>query len=148
MTLREQCENALQKKAERIRQEIARAEEENLKDALRIAQEYSSGPYKQIQLTAMGHPFAKRHRGRPPVRLPLDIINLQSGEFERAWQTILGIWQSGRLVSYLKNRNRVAILLQEGTDLMVSRPILRTIARLLQPIRVTRLKEAVRRGLR
>jgi hypothetical protein len=63
--------------------EIEKGFSEGIADVVKQAMALSSGPYSLGELAAMDHPYAKRH-GVP--LLPPEIINVQTGDFRRAWR--------------------------------------------------------------
>lgn len=109
--------------------------------ALERAYWWSSGPYKQRTLTALDHPYARRHvstvtrRGKTKsVRgLPIGVgfparINVQSGRYREGWRTTKR--GRGNTVSVtLSNATPYAqYLTAAGTSLMIGRPVLNRIA--------------------
>ena len=96
------------------------AESANLQTTLEAARLYSSGPYSSADLTALGHPYATR---APAPLLPAGIINEQSDVFLSSWETEGPTEEGGALSSAVWNTALYAPFLDEGTELMIPRPL-------------------------
>ena len=105
------------------RREVVWAVDRAVKGALEDARAMSSGPFSLAQLRRLGHPYAVRNAGL--FSFAPAVVNLQSGEFRRAWQADAPkVSDSGtRVTARLSNQSGVADYLQYGTQFMVPRPI-------------------------
>ena len=139
--------------ANSLEYELLRAERDNLRLGLELAVIHSSGPISSEQLKDEDHPYARRH-GRA-LRDP-SIINTQSGKFVALWReaglTHSGGKMSGRVENpgyIVRGRRRwnLAQLLNDGTRLMVPRPIVARVRRELLPRRTARIRQAVKDAL-
>lgn len=130
---------------ERLKANLRQAERENLRDGKRIARKYSTGSISSAELRQLGHPYATR---APQFVQHPAIINRQSGTFFGAWSTHLGSWQSGGMVSVIRNSAPYAGYLDRGTRYMIERPIRDFVQRDLKQIRKARLQKAVADALR
>lgn len=99
------------------------------KQALKVAKDLSSGPYKQRTLTRMGHPYARRN----PFRIGADYparINVQTGAFRSSWKTDTRVNLKSISVR-VRNTDPKARkwLTERGTGRMVGRPVLKALAK-------------------
>lgn len=138
-----QAASEIEKFSRRLDRELQKAEQDSLTEAAQIAADLSSGPFKQFQLTAMGHPYAVSNPNPPQDAA---IINTQTGTFKKAWQTQAGEWDGDSLSNKLVNADRVADWLDQGTKKMIARPIQARICERLEPVRLRNLEEAIRKA--
>lgn len=75
------------------------------KKSLDKAVELSNGGYSLAQLEAMDHPYARRH-GMP--LLPPEIINKQTGNFQRAWKKENASVSGSKVKAKITNYDRKA----------------------------------------
>jgi hypothetical protein len=122
----------LRRIARRFEHWVREAERESAYEALRLAREFSSGPFSTALLRKMGHPYARR-KPNPPQDPA--IINRQSGDFINAWRVSGPRQTTTGLKTKLINDVRYAIYLQNGTETMIERPIREKILSALAPIR-------------
>jgi hypothetical protein len=152
-----QFQNYLRSRPRKIEDALRKAETENARDGVRIAQKQSSGPYSQAQLTAADHPYATRRRNRVTksgkqitmgiAGYPLDVVNFQTGEFFSRWQ-YSGPWNfGGMLTTRILNDSRVAHWLDAGTKFMVARSFRKTILKQLKERRRKRVYKALVKAL-
>jgi len=127
------------------------------KQGVIIARDLSKGPYSQAVLTAMGHPYARRHGMTRRRRIEVFgstvgreyIINKQAGAFLANWHTGgPSSAFSGAMMAQVINDDKVAKYLKFGTRFMIQRPIGPTVASLLRPIANDNVRQAVRRAVR
>ena len=123
---------------------LIRAEEENLRDALRAAEQLSSGAFSTTELRRMGHPYARRNP-RPPADPA--IINVQRGDFRAGWHIRAPRKVGRKIAGRLENIDPKAGFMH-GTRRMIPRPIGKAIMRLIAKKRAKRLRAAVRAALR
>jgi len=122
-----------------VEQDIANAIKRGIDNAtsqgVAIAIKNMSGPYSQAMLTAMGHPYAVRHRGKVTgvALLPKIPVNVQTGKVRADWKTTPAEAQGDEIVGTLKNENPIIDYLQDGTNKMIPRPIREAIEEELQP---------------
>lgn len=133
----------------RLRVELMRGSVRNnltrlLREGKATAQQMSSGPYSQAQLTRMGHPYARR-RPRPP--LAAYIINIQSGRFRAGWRVQGPREESGNLVGRIMNAVPYGAFLDAGTRLMIARPIVQAITKHLQGYALAVMRRTVKDAL-
>lgn len=101
-----------------------KAAKKTAKDAVRVAQYYSSGRVTTLQLRREDHPYATRHGS--PRRDP-EIINSQTGLFKSSWKT-RELFRDGEVIFVVYNDAPYAKFLQQGTKTMFERPIGRLVA--------------------
>ena len=136
MTPREMIAELKRRKIQ-LSSECAKAEALTIKEAKRLAVAYSSGPFSSAQLRKMGHPYARR---APNSRFPA-VINVQTGQFRSNWHT--GKANSpDMLKTWLINDDRVADFMK-GTKLMVERPIIQAVQKLIEKDRIQNLERAI-----
>lgn len=135
-----QAADALRKKATAIQQETRRAEEASAREALALAQRYSSGPVSTRALRAMGHPYARR-APRPPGSPA--VVNRQSGRFRAAWRIV----KTGDRMRLVNDAPYSRYFNDRGTRLMMRRPITRAVAQAIRRSRERRLKAGVQLAL-
>lgn len=136
----QQAADALRKKAEAVQQEARRAEEATAREALQIAQRYSSGPFSTRALAAMGHPYARR-APRPPGNPAL--VNRQSGRFRASWRVV----RSGNRLRLVNDAPYARYFNDRGTRLMIRRPITRAVGQAIRRSRERRLKHGIQLAL-
>jgi hypothetical protein len=116
-------------RADNLTKEIKDTGDELGKIALARAEWWSSGPYKQSELTRMGHPYAKRNPKRIGQKWA-GRINEQTGEFKHGWKWSHVEAGSGDMVGTLSNdSDHAKYLTRDGTSRMVGRPVREGIAR-------------------
>jgi hypothetical protein len=123
---------------------------EVLEVALEEAYELSSGTLTYAEMAALDHPYATRHAG---VRVPGDpaIINRHGDDgFAEAWRidpaTEDGADPIARLVNdYTVDGFNVADALENGTGIMIARPIRERIEERIQPILEAAVEKAAQR---
>lgn len=135
----------LRRTAQALNEEVRRAEADSVKEALRIAEELSSGGYSKAALRRLDHPY--RIGGSPPADPA--IINRQSkeGGFRDSWKIEGPRLTTKGLRTRLVNRAPHARFLFEGTDRMIARPTPARIKQRLAKFRRRRYDEALRRSL-
>ena len=122
------------------------AEAITVKEALAAAVRLSSGGHSLAQLRAAGHPYARR---APDPSFDASVINVQSGEFLRAWRSAGPSLVGGVVKSRVVNNSAPAKYMG-GTRTMIARPIDRAIRAAVSPDRnrrLARLRRAVRKGI-
>lgn len=139
----QQVAATLKKIAKQIPTQLREAEKSTLETAHRVAVAYSSGPYKTAALRRMGHPYSRRAPNPPGDP---GIINRQSGRFAGSWRRSTGSWSGGSLVSRLSNSSPEAHYMR-GTKFMIARPITVLVVKAIRPVRISKLRAALRRAL-
>jgi hypothetical protein len=129
--------------ATKLKQLAPQAERESCADARRVAIKYASGPIKQAQLTAMGHPYSRR-RPRPP--LPTFIVNVQSGRFRGSF-SVKQQDVAGETWTNLLNSSPEWAFLRAGTSRMLRRPLDVETAKAITVKRGINLAHAVNRAM-
>jgi hypothetical protein len=122
--------------------EIARAEQKNLKIYLDEARRLSRGTLAYAEIARLDYVYATRHNG---VKVPGDpaIINYHQGKFYFAWHWIEPRFIGGGTVrSILRNDSEVAEWLDAGTRFMISRPFTERIIERCEPERLRNLEIA------
>mgnify|MGYP001575296866 CR=1 FL=1 len=104
---------------------VRAAERESGEEALKVAQELSSGPYTSAMLKALGHPYATRAPNPPQ---DAGVINRQLGEFYNSWRLRAPRRVGTVMRTRLVNVSYHAAFLEKGTRLMIARPIKEAIA--------------------
>jgi hypothetical protein len=125
--------------------EIVRAERVTRREALKAADAQSAGPYSQAELTAAGHPYARR---APNASYDPAIVNRGKGIFRRSWRSLGPIRWGGVVITKIWNEDPNSRFLQGGTRLMVARPVSQAILKAVTPGRFIRLAAAVARALK
>jgi hypothetical protein len=123
--------------------EVKAAEREDLADAVETARRHSQGPYTLQELASMGHPYATR-APNPPMH-PGE-INLQSGEFESAWQEGAPVGGAGGMKTTARNTASYSGYLDRGTKRMIERPLTALVEQEVEPRRKDRLVKAIERA--
>ncbi len=122
-----------------IESETIRAEKATIEEALKLAQEMSSGVHSLADIARAGHPYSRR--APQPDAYPANVINKQKGLFFRGWRTELPHRVGNEIVSGLRNIDPKAAFM-EGTDKMIPRPIAPAVLAIILPKREKRLQEA------
>lgn len=139
-----QAAAAFRRLAENYRRAILEAEEQNAKDALKIAVEQTSGTISAKMLRRMGHPYALR---APQTPVDAGKSNDQGGGLPQSWQIVPPQIIGGRVETHVVNRHPDARWLKRSTlpgwgGKMVPRPIEAAVLLRLKPIRTKRLRAA------
>lgn len=140
----------LQGKSVKIKENLRRAEKENLQDLYQAAQRATAGPFSLKLLAKMGHPYAKRNPAPPDDP---GIANFQTGRLNKGWRKVLGTWQGGQMVSRIHNVAPEATFFDEndspsGTKRMIARPTQALLKRQGVKRRTERLKRAIEEALK
>lgn len=104
--------------AKRLPQALEAAERQSLAELKAAAVARSQGPHQEQDLRRMGHPYSRRNG----PRLPPNVINRWSGQFQAAWVTEGPQMQGGDLVSTLSNTSDKAAGLERG--LVFGKPVM------------------------
>lgn len=105
----------------------------------------SSGGYSLEALARLGHPYAKRHPNPPQDPA---IINRQTGLFLRSWRTTPLERTLAGLGIKVVNDAPYADYLDQGTSLMIRRPIIERLEQRLAPDLLLRIRTALGRWWR
>lgn len=149
MILQDQIRVVVARKTDAMVRRLVAAEAETIEDARAEAIALSSGPFSLAELTAMGHPYARRvarlrKRGvvvSVPV-LPPEVINVQTGAFRAAWRT-KGPMVAGETVTTTLTNDDPAARWMAGTSKMVPRPVLEAVKARVVIRRRERLRRAI-----
>ena len=139
-----QFESYLRNLAPRVMEECAKSDARVIQEAMRLAVTYSSGPYKQAELTAAGHPYSRR---APNASYDPTIINAQSGVFRASWVVPAQEHTAGGILTRCINTDPKAAYML-GTDRMVPRRIDTRVLTEIMPRREAGLRDAVKRALK
>ena len=136
----------LRKRKTALRREIKKSESQSATFGVKIAKTLSSGPFSQMQLNAMDNPYAVRHG---TAQIAPDVINVQTGKFRAAWKREVNDWTGSppdALLTKVINTSGVAKYML-GTKRMLPRPVDALTAKILEPVRMLNLGDALERAL-
>jgi len=136
----DQAAAALRKKAQAVGQQARAAEDANAREALQVAQRYSSGPFSTRVLAVLGHPYARR-APRPPGNPA--VINRQSGRFRSSWRVV----RTGERIRLVNDAPYAKYFNDAGTQRMIRRPIMRAVGQAIRRSRERRLARAMQLAL-